>query len=163
MAKAIATELGLPQASSPSEMAMIAGRDDSQTEGESATVSGQSEMAWIFHCAGDAYGLVFGDLLESSYGLKLKDYNGLYLIVEGRLPAEPLSFNAEQVRIRLRRRWNQFESWFDMGSFQSHLPLVARRASVTEAFNVEEFLRIFSGRKVIEVRRPEPYIDNSNP
>jgi ATP-dependent Lhr-like helicase len=162
-AKAIAKELGMPQASSPSEMAIITGRGDSHTEGESASPPVQSEMAWVFHYAGDAYGLILGDLLESLYRLKLKDCNGLYLTVEGRLSAEPLSFNAEQVRARLRRRWNQFESWFDLGSFQSHLPLVARRASVMEAFNVEEFLRIFSGRKVIEVRGSESYVDNSNP
>lgn len=151
MAKAIATEMGVPQASSPSEIAMILGKDDKQAEGQYETPR-QTEMAWIFHCAGDAYGLVLGDLLESSYGLKLKDYDGLYLIVKGRLPADPLSFNAAQVGRRLSRRWNQFESWFDLGRFQSHLPLAARRASVMEAFSVEEFLRTFSGRKIIEVR-----------
>jgi hypothetical protein len=161
MAEAIAIELGVPQASSSSEIAMILGKDDNQTEGQYETPR-QTEMAWIFHCAGDAYGLVFGDLLESSYGLKLKEYNGLYLIVKGRPPAGSLSFSAEQVGRQLGRRWNQFESWFDMGRFQSHLPLSARRASVMEAFSAQEFLRTFSGRKIIEVRSPMPELGTTN-
>jgi len=86
--------------------------------------------------------------------VELKDYNGLYLVVEGRLPAERLSFSFEQVRARVSRRWNQFESWFALGRFQKDLPLEVRRASVIDAFNVEEFLRVFSERNVIEVDRP---------
>ena len=150
LAKAIAAELGLPQTSSAYEIAMIIDKPDSHTEGQSMASPRYPEWAWIFHCAGDAYGLVLGDILESSCRVKLKDYNGLYLMLEGRPPAGPLSFNPEQVRARVRRRWNQFESWFALGRFQSHLPLAVRRASVMEAFNVEEFFHIFAGRKVIE-------------
>ena len=151
LARAIAADLGVPQAPSASEIVMIVGKDDSQDEGQSVTDRGQAETAWIFHCAGDIYGVVLGDLLELSYKVKLKEYNGLYLMLEGRMPTGPLSFSVEQVRTRLRRRWNQFERWFDMGRFQSQLPLEVRRASVIEAFNIEEFLRIFSARQVVEV------------
>ena len=154
LAKTVAAEIGVPQVSSGSEIAMIVDKCDSLPEGQSLTSPEQPERAWVFHCAGDAYGLVLGDLLESSYGVKLKEYNGLYLIMEGYPPAEPLLFNAEQVRARLSRRWYQFESWFALGCFQSHLPLAVRRATVMEFFNVEEFLHTFSGRKVVEVRSP---------
>ncbi len=153
LARAIAAELGVPQAPSASEIVMVVGKDDSQVDGRSVTERGQGETAWVFHCAGDTYGVVLGDLLEVSYGVKLKEYNGLYLVLGGRLTANLVSFSVEQVRARLRRRWNQFERWFDMGRFQSHLPLAVRRASVIEAFNIEEFLRVFSGRKVVEVHR----------
>lgn len=151
LAKAIAAELGMPQAPSASAIAMIVGRDDGPDEGQPVTGPGRAETAWIFHCAGDAYGLVLGDLLHAAYKMKLKDYNGLYLVTEGRPPSEPLSFDAEQVRAQVRRRWNQFESWFALGRFQTDLPLAVRRASVIDAFNVEEFLRVFSGHSVIEV------------
>jgi ATP-dependent helicase Lhr and Lhr-like helicase len=154
LARAIAVELGVPRPSS--EIAMIVDKDDGKSKGRSVSSQGRYETSWVFHCAGDAYGIVLGDLLELSYRVKLKDYNGLYLMLEGRLPAEPLSFSIEQVRARLNRRWNQFESWFDLGRFQSHLPLGVRRASVIEAFNVEEFLHTFSGRKVVEIHRPKP-------
>lgn len=156
LAKAIATELSVPQSLSASEIAMIVDKDVDQAERESVVSPEQPEIAWIFHCAGDAYGLVLGDLLEFLHKVRLKDYSGLYLMVEGRVPAEPLSFTTEQVRARVGRRWNQFESWFDLGRFQSHLPLTARRASVIEAFNVEEFLLIFSGRKLVKVLCPNP-------
>ncbi len=101
LARAIAAELGVPQAPSAYEILMIVGKDDSQAEGHSATARGQAETSWIFHCAGDTYGVVLGDLLELSYKVKLKEYNGLYLMLEGRLPAGPLSFSVEQVRTRL--------------------------------------------------------------
>jgi ATP-dependent Lhr-like helicase len=151
LAKAIAAELSVPRASSASEIPMIVERDVTPTEGQSVTMPAPPERAWIFHCAGDAYGLVLGDLLEASYGAKLQEYSGLYLVMEGRLPPEPLSFNVEQVRAQVRRRWNQFESWFALGRFQRELPLRVRRESVIDAFNVEEFLRTFSGHTVIEV------------
>lgn len=151
LARAIAAELSIPQAPVSSGITMIVGKDDNQADGRCVTERGQAETAWIFHCAGDTYGVVLGDLLELSYSVKVKEYNGLYLKLGGRLPAGPLSFSVEQVRARLRRRWNQFERWFDMGSFQSHLPLEVRRASIIEAFNIEEFLSIFSGREVVEV------------
>jgi hypothetical protein len=40
------------------------------------------------------------------------------------------------------------ESWFDLGRFQNHLPLDARRASVIAAFDVEKFRQTFNGRKL---------------
>jgi len=148
LAQALAAELGVPQVDSASEIAMVVDQDHDQAEDQTEAAP---QLAWVFHCAGDAYGLVFGDLLEAVYKVRVRDSSNLYLVVEGSLPAEPFQFNAEQVRARLRRRWLQFESWFELGHFQTQLPLEVRRASVVEAFGVEEFLRAFSGRQVKEM------------
>jgi ATP-dependent Lhr-like helicase len=149
LAQAVAAELGVPQTGAADEIAMIVERDEENAD--DSTEAPAAPTAWVFHCAGDAYGLVLGDLLEAIYKVKVRDASSLYLMLEGSLPAEPLRFGAEQVRARLRRRWLQLESWFDLGYFQSQLPLEVRRASVVEAFNVAEFLRVFSGRSVREI------------
>ncbi len=153
LAQAVAIELGLPRARSSSEIAMVKESEGETGASEDQGVVASPPSAWLFHCAGDAWGVVLGDLLESLYRVRVEDSSDLYLMVTGALPAEPLRFTAEQVRARLRRRWLQFESWFDLGRFQSQLPLDARRASVIRAFDVEEFLHVFSGRKITEVER----------
>ncbi len=152
LAQAVAIELGLPRAGSPSELAMVKESEGDAGASEDQGVVASLPSAWVFHCAGDAWGVVLGDLLEDLYRVRVEDYSDLYLMVTGALPAEPLRFTAEQVRARLRRRWQQFESWFDLGRFQSQLPLEVRRAAVIETFNVEGFLRAFAGRKITEVK-----------
>jgi ATP-dependent Lhr-like helicase len=152
LAQAIAAELGVPRAGSAAEIAMMV--DQSEPQSEDPDEDSLRPQAWVFHCAGDAYGLVLGDLLETLYRVKVEDSNGLYLLLTGRLPAGPLQFSAAQVRAQLRRRWQQFESWFELGRFQSHLPLEVRRASAVAAFNVEEFVRTFSGRRITEIITP---------
>ncbi|MCI0489679.1 MAG: DEAD/DEAH box helicase [Blastocatellia bacterium] len=151
LARSVAARLDVPYAESGAHIAMVSGREETEDEG-STEISERTNRAWIFHCAGDAYGLVLGDMLEALYKVNLEDYNGLYLTVTGQLPAGPLRMSAEQVRTRLRRRWHQFESWYDMGRFQSHLPLEVRRASVIEAFDIEEFLRTFADRDITEIK-----------
>jgi hypothetical protein len=154
LAQAVAIQLGLPCAGSPTDLAMIpeeergeANAGDAQTQ-ESTLIP---PSAWVFHCAGDAWGVVLGDLLEATYRVKVEDYSDLYLMVRGALPTEPLRFTPEQVFSSLRRRWQQFESWFDLGRFQSQLPREVRRAAVIETFDVTGFLRSLSGRKITRV------------
>src|SRR5438045_5158093 len=131
LAQAVAPELGVPRAASASDIVTVI---EDGTEDEKAG-NAEPETAWLFHCAGEAYGLILGDLLESLYRVRIEDYSELYLAVKGIPPASPLHFTPEQVRARLWHRWKQMESWFDLGSFQSRLPLDVRRASVMEAFN----------------------------
>ncbi len=155
LAQAVAVELGLPRAGSSSEIAMVKESEENADPSEDQGATASPPSAWIFHSAGDAWGVVLGDLLEDLYRVRVEDYSDLYLMVTGALPAEPLRFTAEQVRSRLRRRWQQFESWFDLGRFQSQLPLDVRRAAVTEMFDVEGFLRAFYGRKITEEESKE--------
>jgi ATP-dependent Lhr-like helicase len=155
LAQAVAIQLGLPCAGSPAELAMIPDEEPGEANADAAGTPGSSLIppsAWVFHCAGDAWGVVLGDLLEATYRVKVEDCSDLYLMVRGALPDEPLRFSAEQVFSSLRRRWQQFEGWFDLGRFQSQLPREVRRASVIETFDVTGFLRSLSGRKITRVR-----------
>ncbi len=141
LARAVAAELGTPQPTDPSALAMVI-EDDDEDENAPPTV-------WLFHCAGEAHGLILGDLLESLYRVRVEDYSNLYVAARGAIPASSLEFTAEQVRARLRQRWKQMESWFSLGRFEPQLPLDVRRACVFEAFDVPGFMRAFNGRKLM--------------
>jgi ATP-dependent helicase Lhr and Lhr-like helicase len=143
LAKAVAGQLGLPQAASPAEIPfVIESSDDALSEGELMLPTN-----WVFHCAGDAYGFALGGLLESAYGVKVSQHNSFCFLLEGNLPVEPLQLDAAQVRAQALRRWKQSENWFDMGSFHKELPAAVRRESILEAFDIAGFLQIFSGIK----------------
>jgi hypothetical protein len=148
LAQAVAAELGAPQTADRADLAMLIETEDKEDEDSEP----KSTDTIIFHCAGDAWGLILGDLLETLYRVRVEDYNDLYLSVNGSTPTGPIDFTVDQVRTSLRRRWRQMESWFDLGRFQSQLPVEARRASVIEAFEVDGFMREFGGRKIREVR-----------
>lgn len=141
LAREVAAEMGLPRSVSLSEIAAVEDRRLVEDANSPAPF-------WVFHCAGDAYAYVLGDLLESLFGVKVREVNGFCFMLEGSLPSEPVRFDSEQVRLRLRRRWNKFESYYDMGRFQKELPMDVRRESVITAFDIESFVRDFSGRKL---------------
>jgi len=141
LAKAVAAEMGLPRASAASEIAAVEDRRLIEDANAAAPL-------WVFHCAGEAYAYVFGDLLETFCNVKVREVNGFCFMLEGKVPGEPMRFDSEQVRLRLRRRWNQFESYFDMGSFQKEMPMDMRRESVMTAFDIESFVQDFSGKKL---------------
>lgn len=147
IAQAVAVELGAPRAADPSHLAMLI---DCETEEDDETDTPPAPTATIFHCSGDAWGLILGDLLETLYRVRVEDVSELYVAVKGIIPTTVLEFTAEQVHARLRQRWKQMESWFDLGGFQTHLPLDARRAVVVEAFDVAGFVHAFNGRKMSE-------------
>jgi ATP-dependent Lhr-like helicase len=134
LARAVAQELGVPRAADPAALAWLS--EEPEAESKLPTT-------WLFHCAGEAYGLLLGDLLETLYRVRVEDYDELYVVLKGSLPATVLEFSPELLRARLRRRWQQLESWYGLGRFQNLLPLEVRRASVVEAFGVTGFWQTF--------------------
>jgi ATP-dependent Lhr-like helicase len=142
LAQAVAKILGAPQAKNPADLAIVTEIDEHEETPQPVT--------WVFHCAGDAYGLILGDLLERLCRVRVEDCNDLYLAVRGIVPTGQLEFTAAQVQAGLRRRWKQMESWFEMGRFQDQLPLDVRRASVSAAFDVAGFVQAFHRRHIAE-------------
>lgn len=153
LAQAVAQALGAPQTKQPGDLAIV-------TESE-ATEDDASPVTWVFHCAGDAYGLILGDVLETLYRVRVEDYNDLYVAVQGIVPTGPFDFTAAQVQASLRRRWKQMESWFELGRFQEQLPLDVRRASVQAAFDVAGFAQAFQGRRMAEAGAAPPSVSSS--
>ncbi|MEN3335582.1 MAG: ATP-dependent helicase Lhr and Lhr-like helicase [Blastocatellia bacterium] len=145
LAKAIAVELGLPQGASAVEISVV--RESHKVEGANETAT--LPTSWVFHCAGDAYGFALGDLLENLYDVKVSHQNSFCFLLEGELPAAALQLTAAQVRAQVLRRWKQAENWFDMGCFHKELPATVRRESALEAFDIDRFLRAFSGIKFV--------------
>lgn len=145
LAKAVAVELGLPQTASATEIAVV--RESLETT--DAEGLPRPSTAWVFHCAGDAYGFALGDLLENIYGVKISRQNSFCFLLEGKLPTAALQLNAAQVRAQVIRRWKQSEKWFDMGCFHKELPATVRHESVLLAFDIDRFLGIFSGIKFV--------------
>ena len=142
LAQAVAQTLGTPQTKQPGALAIVTASEESEDDGGPVT--------WVFHCAGDAYGLILGDVLETLYRVRVEDYNDLYIAVKGIVPAGELDFTATHVNASLRRRWKQMESWFELGRFQEQLPLEVRRASIQMAFDVGGFMQAFQGRRIAE-------------
>jgi ATP-dependent helicase Lhr and Lhr-like helicase len=151
LAKAVAVELGLPRTDSAAEIAVV--RESLEiTDAEGLP---RPLTVWVFHCAGDAYGFALGDLLENIYGVKISRQNSFCFLLEGKLPAATLQLNAAQVRAQVLHRWKQSEKWFDLGCFHKELPATVRQESVLEAFDIDHFVRIFSGIKLV----PYNYVD----
>src|SRR5206468_1139237 len=86
LAKAIAVELGLPQGASAAEIAVVTESTEVADGDETAPLP----TAWVFHCAGDAYGFALGDLLENLYDVKVSHQNSFCFLLEGELPAAAL-------------------------------------------------------------------------
>lgn len=150
LAQAVAAELGVPRAADANALARTIESEEDEEKNELPSLT-----TTLFHCAGNAWGMVLGDLMETLYRVRVADAGDIYLTVRGVLPAASLEFTAEQVRISLRRRWKQLENWFDLGRFQTQLPLDVRRAGVVEAFDVAGFVQAFNGRKIVEAAQPE--------
>ena len=92
---------------------------------------------------------MLGDLLQNLYGVKVSRQNSFCFLLEGELPAASLQLEAAQVRAQVLRRWKQSEKWFEMGCFHNELPATVRRESLLEAFDISNFLRVFSGIKFV--------------
>ena len=149
LARAVAMELGAPRTTNPNEIAMMT-TENSEEQNEETTEK-EISTTWIFHCAGDAYGMILGDLLEKLHKVRVEDYNDLYLAVQGEISATALTFTPDQVRACLRRRWQKMESWYELGRFQSFLPFEARRTNVIEAFDVAGFVNCFGAKKFTQI------------
>ncbi|MFN0118987.1 MAG: DEAD/DEAH box helicase [Blastocatellia bacterium] len=156
LARALGHEMGAPRAAIASDMALLLetepGDHDEDDEGEDDDHDDDGQDgaggAWLFHCAGEAWGFVLGELLSAQFGVRVVDDNELYLSIRGTLPLAPLEITAEQTEACLRRRWLRMESWYDQGRFQCLLPPEARCDSVIRAFQVERFLPWFAGRGI---------------
>lgn len=158
LARHLAAELGLPRPDAATGITMLVtrtGTDEEQFQDWGNAVGSRlespegEEQAGLLHCAGEAYALVFGDLIEDLYKVEVVARTELHLALNGALPAATiLQFTHEQVGARVLKRWRELEGWFDLGGFQSELPPEVRRTDVVTAFNVPEFLRLLSGRKV---------------
>lgn len=148
LTKAVGMQLGLPQAASASEIAVVRERHEVLDANHTPSPPASSRMR-VFHCAGDAYGFVLGDLLENLYNVKVSQQTSFCFLIEGELREALLPFDAAQVRAQVLRRWKQTESWFDMGCFHKELPVMVRRESVVEAFDIDSFLHTFSEIKFV--------------
>jgi hypothetical protein len=104
----------------------------------------------LFHCAGEAYGKVLGELLETKQGVRTVECNEFLVEALGCLPETMLLFTEEETRALVGRRWRSFERAFALGRFQPQLPPAVRRKSVIAAFNVPDFQRRFAGRKLAQ-------------
>jgi ATP-dependent Lhr-like helicase len=149
LTQALAQELGFPCAAPSLALPMIVERRESADELADEFVAGPAEgRTLLFHCAGEIYGRVLGELLETKLGARLVEGNEFLVEVLGCLPETTLLFTEEETLALVGRRWRQFERAFDLGRFQTQLPPAVRRASVMAAFNVPNFQRCFAGRKL---------------
>jgi hypothetical protein len=142
----------LPRTDSAAEIAVVR----ESLEITNAEGVPRSSTVWVFHCAGEAYGFALGDLLESLYSVRVWHQNSFCFLLEGELPSAPLEPNAAQVRAQVLRRWKRSEKWFDMGRFHKELPAIARQESVLEAFDIDHFVRIFSGIEFVPYKVGAP-------
>ncbi len=129
LTKALAMELGFPFPVETGVMPLV----NLQTDEEAA------KRTLLFHCAGEVYGKALGELLESKKNIAVVEDNEFFVEISGEIAETDLQFSEEETRRLLGRRWKTFENAFDLGRFQTDLPIEVRRASVTEAFNLPKF------------------------
>ena len=134
LTKALANELGFPAADETGAMPLVS----VQTENDS------EKRFLLFHNAGEVYGKALGELLETERNLIIVEHNEFFVEIAGAFSETDWQFSEEEIYRLLNRRWKDFETAFDLGSFQIDLPLGIRRASITAAFNPSEFRLIFS-------------------
>jgi len=138
--------LGFPCAGLAAALPMIVEQVKSADElAPGAIAEGRTRL---FHCAGEAYGKVLGELLETKQGVRVIECDEFLIEALGCLPETMLLFTEEETRALVGRRWRGFERAFALGRFQTQLPPAVRRKSVIAAFNVPDFQRRFAGRKL---------------
>jgi Lhr-like helicase len=146
LTRALAQELGFPCAQSATALPMLVEQQESTEEGTAEMEAAGRTL--LFHCAGEVYGKVLSELLETKQGVRVIECNEFLIEVLGCLPEEALLFTKEETRALVGRRWRGFEKAFALGRFQTQLPPAVRRESVIAAFNVPDFQRRFAGRKL---------------
>jgi ATP-dependent Lhr-like helicase len=108
----------------------------------------ETNRAMLFHCAGYAYGLVLGDLLEKRGDCVVEECDELSLTLSFTKPIAQLNFTEAEIIDCVQRRWRQFENWFTTGRWQRLLPSGVRAASTVTDFQVGKFNQTFSQAKV---------------
>ncbi len=130
LTKALAAELGFPTADANGKMPIV----EVQTEKDA------EKRTLLFHNSGEVYGKAIGELLESEKNITIVEHNEFFVEISGAISETDLQFSDEETRRLLNRRWKSFESAFDLGRFQTDLPIEVRRSSVIESFNLSKFL-----------------------
>lgn len=142
LARALAIELGVPLEDHKLPLVVIYDSNE-QTDDENAP-----RQSILFHCAGLAYGLVLGNLIESIYDVRIYECDELSLILSDVPPEFSLLFPASSVRNSVQKRWRQFESWSAAGRWQKLLPPNVRAAYIARAFDIEKFTHSFGQAQV---------------
>jgi ATP-dependent Lhr-like helicase len=148
LTQALAQEFGFPCARSAGVLPMIVEQGKSADDLAPATAAEGRTL--LFHCAGEVYGKLLGELLEMKQGVRVVECNEFLIEAVGCLTETMLLFTEEEALALLGRRWRQFERAFALGRFQPQLPPAVRRKSVIAAFNVPDFQRRFAGRKLTQ-------------
>lgn len=141
VAKALAIEMGLPVKENEMLLVEVARGEE---EEKRATTKGV-----LLHCSGLTYGLILGDLLETTFGVVVEECDELSVTLNGALPTAELNFTEPQVTTCVQKRWRQFENWLAAGAFQKLLPPSVRAAHVVAAFQVAKFQQLFFRSKVL--------------
>jgi ATP-dependent Lhr-like helicase len=148
LTQALAQELGFPCPGPATALPMIV--EPRENADELAPEMAAEGRTMLFHCAGGVYGKLLGELLETKQGVRVVECNEFSVEALGCLPEMLLMFTEEETLALVGRRWRTFERAFALGRFQPQLPPTVRRQSVIAAFNVPDFHRRFSGRKLAQ-------------
>jgi len=138
----LALELGVPLEEKKLLLVFIEGLQDEADE---------KNRAMLFHCAGYAYGLVLGDLLEKRGDCVVEECDEFSLILNFTKPIAKLNFTQAEITACVQKRWRQFENWFFAGRWQRLLPSNLRAASTVTAFRIEKFNQTFVGSQVEQI------------
>lgn len=132
LVRALALELGIPIQSNTLPMILDEAIEDAP------------QRALLLHCAGFAYGLVLGDLLEKSFDCTVEECDELSLSINFNEKISALNFNQTEIASAVQKRWQQFEKWYSSGRWQKLLPASVRAAHVITSFQTEKFQQMFS-------------------
>jgi ATP-dependent Lhr-like helicase len=111
----------------------------------------QVDDEWILiHALGTIYGRMLAQLLFDEKAWKSKAAD-LCLTSECRPPKMFFDFEPEVVKAKLRRNIKSYEKLLRLGKFQSRLPEELRRKAVESAFNIEQFIEVIKGTKIVEI------------
>ena len=135
LTRALAVELGFPVAVETGAMPLV----NIQTERDA------EKRTLLFHCAGEVYGKALGELLEAKNNLIIVEHNEFFVELAGEIAEIDVQFTEKEILQLFSRRWKNFESAFNLGSFQTDLPKEIRRDSVVKAFNFAKF-KIFCSK-----------------
>jgi ATP-dependent helicase Lhr and Lhr-like helicase len=111
----------------------------------------QSHDKWILiHSLGTVYAQMLSQLLSDQKAWKSKATD-LCLISECSPPKLIFDFEPEVVKVKLRRNIKSYEKLLRLGKFQPQLPEVLRHKAVEAAFNIEQFIELIKGTKIVEI------------
>lgn len=147
LAAAVAQELGLLQPVGISDLPGVTVDPEVPPESDPEPLAPSLET-WVFHQAGEMYGMVLSWLLAEHFGVDVVECTDLHLKINGYVPTEPLTFTSAQVRTCLTRHRKHFQRRLDVGWFHRLLPASIQTDALVQAFDPERFRRLFSGKRI---------------